>query len=114
MINRSQCECECHTNPRIMHCIPCCEPDGTLYELSDEKYEGVIFPDFKLEEASKSHTPVLTLTNNTQLTIDLTNTPDVERIEIISPLGETMVAQTHQSIELDGNKTCIVVTVKKE
>lgn len=27
MTKRSECRCECHSNPLITHFVPCCEPD---------------------------------------------------------------------------------------
>ena len=27
MIPHSQCHCECHVNPAVCHCAPCCYPD---------------------------------------------------------------------------------------
>ncbi len=33
MIPRSQCNCECHINPHVCHCMPCCYPDDVYYDL---------------------------------------------------------------------------------
>lgn len=35
------CDCDCHTNPAVMHCVPCCDDDSWMTEPPPSVVRGM-------------------------------------------------------------------------
>lgn len=79
MKTRSQCSCNCHTNPKIKHIVACCEPDAIRVPMPDSISLDVLEEAIREFELGKQ--AVYPLQSYSMIIVDYSKDPE-EVVEI--------------------------------